>query len=101
MWGSPRDEDAQGTSVMRQFVTLRFIEQTAKRSPDAVLMQTLSPSCQSRPAARHVQSGKVTGGPGVNGARRDGLASWDKLGSVSARLNHAKAMNRRPSMAKP
>lgn len=86
---------------MRQFVTLRLMEQMAKRSPDAVLRQTLSPSCQSRPAARQVQSGNVTGGPGVNGARCEGLASWDKLGSISAALRQTKAMKRRPSMGKP
>lgn len=67
-----KEDVAQGTFDIRQVVTFSSVVQMARRSPPAVLRQTVCPTRQSCPDARQVQGGSSTGDPGVKGWR------WEK-----------------------
>lgn len=64
-----KEEVAQGTGDIRHVVTFSSVVQMARRSPPGVLRQIVSPTSQLLPAARQVQGGRLTGGPGVKGWR--------------------------------
>lgn len=84
--GRDKEEEAQGTSDIRQVVTFSSVVQIASRSPPVVLRQMVCPTVQSRPSARQVHCGSWTGGPGVKGWRRTGSDDWPKAGQqISAK----------------